>query len=166
MYHSALHTGSDSSKEFGIHAFPKSVLQQLAVVKEVQWPFLIPLSIHLSSGDTTADSSARLVFPKSLTISFGAHRASIYGTTAAANTAAIAAASKGVVRETHARKRMHKPVHPKILDEDFPDYHPKSSGRYGGRTDPRHPAMPPIVETCTICLRAKQTHQRNPRHNE
>jgi hypothetical protein len=35
VFHIALHTGSDSTKEFGFHTFPKSVLQHMETVPGV-----------------------------------------------------------------------------------------------------------------------------------
>ncbi len=60
--------------------------------------------------------------PKNLTIRFGAHRASIYGASHAAKTAPFTTAAKDSVRESHDRDYIANPVHPKILDEEFPDF--------------------------------------------
>ncbi len=60
--------------------------------------------------------------PKNLTIRFGAHRASVYGSYAAAKLAPFAAAAKDQVHEAHARDFIQKLVQPKILDEEFHDY--------------------------------------------
>jgi hypothetical protein len=46
---------------------------------------------------------ARELFPKNLTIRFGAHRASVYGSISASKTAALTAAAKDPARESHAR---------------------------------------------------------------
>ncbi len=42
--HNVLHSGSDSTKEFGLHTFPESVLQQLTAAPKIQWlsPFALP----------------------------------------------------------------------------------------------------------------------------
>ena len=122
MYHSALHLGSDSSKEFGLHTFPKSVLQQLAAALGIQWlsPFALPL--HPPSGAAPDASPARTAIPKNLISRFGAHRASVYGSSAATKLAPFAAAAKYPVSEAHARDFIQKPVRPKIMDEEFQDY--------------------------------------------
>jgi hypothetical protein len=48
MHHSALHSGSDSHKECGLHTFPKSVLHQSVAAHGIQWPypFTLPLRPH------------------------------------------------------------------------------------------------------------------------
>ena len=60
--------------------------------------------------------------PKNLSSRFGAHRASIYGTTKAAKTMALTAAAKDQTRESHDRELMGRQMRSKILDEEFPDY--------------------------------------------
>ena len=112
VYHSALHSGFDFNKEFGLHIFPKSVLRQLETAPGVKW--LTPL--QLTSTTTTGATRAQPALSKSLTIRFGAHRASIYGDAHAAKTAPYTAAAKDPVRESHARDFLDNPVHPKILD--------------------------------------------------
>ena len=54
---------------------------------------------------------------------FGAHRASIYGSSAAAELAPLVATTKENVRESHARVHIIKHVQTKKLDEKFIDYH-------------------------------------------
>ncbi len=75
VYHSVLHSGSDSTKEFGLHTFPKSVLQQIAAAPGIQClsPFALPL--HPSSGSAPDAVPTRTAIPKNPTIRFGAHRA-------------------------------------------------------------------------------------------
>jgi hypothetical protein len=84
----------------------------------VKW--LTPL--QLTSTTTTGATGAQPALPKNLTIRFGAHRASIYGTSHAAKTASFTTAAKDSVRESHARDFIANPVHPKILDEEFPEF--------------------------------------------
>jgi len=69
-----------------------------------------------------ASAPTRTAIPKSLTLRFGAHRASVYGSSIAAKLAPLVAAAKDPTREAHARDFIQKPVQPKILDEVFPDY--------------------------------------------
>ncbi len=123
MYHTVLHSGSDFSKEYGLRTFPKSVLHQLATAPGIQWlsPFSLPL--HPPSGKTQAATPTRTAIPKSLTLRFGAHRASVYGSSTAAKLAPFATAAKDPTREAHARDFIQKPVQSKILDEEFPGYH-------------------------------------------
>ena len=122
VYHSVLHSRSDSSKEYGLHTFPKSVLQQLAAAPGIQWisPFALPL--YPPSEVTPEATPAQTAIPKNLAIRTGAHRASVYGSSAAATTAPFTSAIKDVAREAHARDFIQKPAQPKILDEEFPDY--------------------------------------------
>ena len=118
VYHSALHTGWDSHEEFGLSTFPKFVILRSEAAPEGKRlsPFLFPLNA------TTGKSAIRLAYPKNLTIRFGTHRASIYGGTAAAKTKTLTASSKDPVRESHTRELISRPVHPKILEEEFPEY--------------------------------------------
>ena len=122
VYHNVLHTGSDSSKEFGLHTFPRSVLQQLAAAPGIQWlsPFNLPL--RPPSGSAPNATPTRTAIPKNLTLRLGAHRASIYGSSNAAKLAPFTAAAKDPTREAHAMDFIQKLVQPKILDEEFPDY--------------------------------------------
>ncbi len=60
--------------------------------------------------------------PKGPHLKFGAHRASIFGSTLPAKTSALTMAAKDPVREAHATEFLHKHVRPKILDEEFPEY--------------------------------------------
>ena len=54
---------------------------------------------------------------------FGAHRAFVYGSSAAAKTTLFASDAKGHVRESHAKDYIHKHVQPKIQAEELLDYH-------------------------------------------
>ena len=108
----------DSNKEFGLHTFPKLVLRLLEANPAGKWFTPLPLSPPAAQGTTIAPPS----LPKNLTIRFGAHRASVYGASHAAKTAPFTAAAKDYVRESHARDLITKPVHPMILDEEFPAY--------------------------------------------
>jgi len=67
VYHTALNSGSVSHKEFGLHTFPKFVLQTISAAPGMEWhcPFTLPM--QFVSGDT----QARQVYPKNLTIRFG-----------------------------------------------------------------------------------------------
>jgi hypothetical protein len=64
----------------------------------------------------------RKAIPKNLTIRFGTHRASVYGSSADAKTTPFAASVKDPVREAHARDFIQKFIQPKIMDEEFPEY--------------------------------------------
>ena len=118
VYHSAVHSGSDSNKEFCLHIFPKSVLRQLETAPGMKWP----TPLQLSPAATTGAPVAQPALPKNLTIRFGARRSSIYGASHAAKNAPFTTAAKDPVRESHARDFIANPVHPKILDEEFPEF--------------------------------------------
>ena len=66
VFHSALHTGSDTGKEYGLHTFPRSILRQLAESTTAKW--LAPWALPSQGG---------LTIPKIFSIRFGAHRDSI-----------------------------------------------------------------------------------------
>jgi len=59
---------------------------------------------------------------KNLTIMFGVHRASVYGTKTAAKIMALTATTKDQVQGSHAIDLTGWQVRPKILDEEFHDY--------------------------------------------
>ena len=118
VYHNALHSGSDSTIEFGLHIFPKSVLRLLETNPEGKW--FAPLS--LPSPSTLGTTGASPSLPKNLIIRFGAHRASIYRTSHSAKTIPFSAAAKDPMREPHAHNFIAKHVHPKTLDEEFPEF--------------------------------------------
>jgi hypothetical protein len=71
--------------------------------------------IPTSAGDGPSQGQ----FPKNMTITFGTHRASVYGTTTAATTTTLTTTVNDQVRESHAREFTSRQVRPKILDEEF-----------------------------------------------
>ena len=117
VFHTALHSGSNSSRDFSLHTFPRFVLSHLETADGASWlaPFRPPAPAQIGAGTPVP-------LPKNLSIRFGAHRASIYGTTKAAKTAALTASTKDRVRESHARELTIRHPSPNILDEVFPDY--------------------------------------------
>ena len=98
-----------------MHTFPRPVLQTLSTAAGMEWhcPFTLPVQ------SATWDTQARQVYPKSLTIRFGAHRASAYGETPTTKTTAFTAVCKNPVLEAQVRDLMNKPVHSQILDEEL-----------------------------------------------
>jgi hypothetical protein len=38
VFHSALHTGSDTGKEYCLHTFPRAILRQLDANTDAKWP--------------------------------------------------------------------------------------------------------------------------------
>ena len=85
------------------------------MAQDASWkaPFCIPTSAEVSFASTQGPLT------KNLTIWFGAHRASVYGTTTAAETMALTTAAKNHARESHAREHTGRQVCPKTLDEEF-----------------------------------------------
>ena len=73
-----------------MHTVPRSVLQTLSAALGMDWHCPFTLSMKAISGDV----QARQVYPKNLTIRFGAHRAFVYGGTPTAKTTAFTAACK------------------------------------------------------------------------
>jgi hypothetical protein len=116
VFHIALHTGSNSARGIGLHTFPKSVLQQLEAEPETAWKASFRPPAPAQIGATPQGP-----LPKNLTIRFGQHRVSIYGTTKATKTMALTAAAKDQVRESHARELTGRQVRPKTLDGEFPE---------------------------------------------
>ena len=117
VFHSALHTGSNSLRDFGLHTFPKRVLESLEAAPEASWlaPFRLPHSAQM--GVPTQGP-----IPKNLSIRFGAHRASIYGSLKAAKTMALTPSANDRTRESHAKEMVISLLRPAILDEEFPAY--------------------------------------------
>ena len=89
VFHNALHTGSNSSRDFGLHTFPKFVLQQLETLQDASCKASFRPPAPPQIGATPLGP-----LPKNLSIWFGAHRASIYGNTKATKTMALTAAAK------------------------------------------------------------------------
>jgi len=92
---------------------------------------------------------SRTAIPKNPTIRFGAHRASVYGISAAAKIDPFAEAAKDPVREAHARDFIHKPVQPKIMDEELPDYQKLLDDMATGPTPVTMPDLPSLAATST-----------------
>ena len=99
VFHSALHTGSSYQRDFGLHTFPKSVLEQLEAAPTATWL----ASFRLQQPPQIGTSAPRPI-PKNLSIRFGAHRASIYGSTKAAKNMALTSSANDKTRESHAKE--------------------------------------------------------------
>ena len=59
---------------------------------------------------------------KNLSIRFGAHRASIYGSTKAAKTMALTPSANDRTRESHCKEIAGSMIRPPILDAEFQEY--------------------------------------------
>ncbi len=64
-------------------------------------------------------TSAPGPIPKNLSIRFGAHRASIYGSTKAAKTMALTPSANDKTRESHYKAIVGSMIRPPILDAEF-----------------------------------------------
>ena len=64
-------------------------------------------------------TSASGPIPKNLSIRFGAHRASIYGSTKAAKTMALTPSANDRTRESHYKEIASSMIRPPILDAEF-----------------------------------------------
>jgi hypothetical protein len=117
VFHSALHTGSNSLRDFGLHTFPKRVLEALEEASAATWlaPFRLP-----QTPQTGVPVPGPL--PKNLSIRFVTHRASIYGSTKAANTMALTLSANDKTRESHAKEIAESQLRSVILDGEFPEY--------------------------------------------
>jgi hypothetical protein len=89
VFHNALHTGSISARDFAKYTFPKFILKELETAQDAPWKasFRPPSPAYIGAPPLGP-------LPKNLTIRFGAHRASIYGTTKAAKTTALTTTAK------------------------------------------------------------------------
>ena len=97
-----------------MHTFPKFVLQQLETAQDASWKILFRPSSPAQVGAMPLGP-----FTKNLIIRFGAHRASIYGTTKAAKIMALTTSTKDYTREAHANEITGRQIRPEILDEEF-----------------------------------------------
>ena len=109
VFHSALHIGSNSARDFGLHTFSKFVLQQLETAHDASWMASFRPPAPAQIGATPLGP-----LPKNPWIRFGAHRAFIYGTTKAAKTMALTVAAKDQAHEAYARELMGRQIRPKI----------------------------------------------------
>jgi hypothetical protein len=68
VFHNVLHTGSNSARDFGLHTFPKSVLQHLEVAEDASW-----MASFRPLAQTHFGTTFPAPLPKNLSIRFGAH---------------------------------------------------------------------------------------------
>jgi hypothetical protein len=114
VFHSAIHSGSNSQRDFGLHTFPKSVLAQLEAA-----PSATRLATFRPQQPPQTGTPTPGPLPKNLSIRFGAHRASIYGATKAAKNAPLTPSANDKTRESHAREITGGMFRPPILDVEF-----------------------------------------------
>ena len=60
-------------------------------------------------------NGVRVAYTKNLSLRFGVHRASVYGSSAAAKNAVFNVVAKDPAREAHAMNFMARPVLPQIM---------------------------------------------------
>jgi hypothetical protein len=114
VFHLALHTGSDTGKEYGLHTFPRSILRLLEANALAKWLELFPFP--LSGGATNTNTG---VIPKNFSIRFNAHRDSIYNTSLVNRSGPPTPSASALNRQAHAGAlTAHHPC-PPILRETF-----------------------------------------------
>jgi hypothetical protein len=101
-------------------------------------------------------NGVRVAYPKNLSLRFGAHRASVYGSSATAKNAAFNAAAKDPIREAHAMEFMARPVFPQILSEEFADYDTLMADM---AEDPTPLTLPCIPEIAQESLNGSKAHK-------
>jgi hypothetical protein len=97
VFHSAMHTGSDIGKKYGLHTLPRAILRQLESNTDAKW--LVPFSLPLAGGTT---NTTTVVIPKNFLIRFGAHRDSIYNTSQVIRSGPLAPTAPALTRQAHA----------------------------------------------------------------
>ncbi len=117
VFHSALHTGSNSQRGFGLHTFPKSVLEKLEAA-----PAATRLASFRLQQPPQIGTSTPGPIPNNLSIRFGAHRASIYGSTKAAKNMVLTPSANDRTRESHDKEIDGSLIRPPILDAEFQEY--------------------------------------------
>ncbi len=117
VFHSALHTCSDTGKEFGLHTFPRLILRQLEANADAKW--LEPLS-HTPAGGATSTNLG--IIPKNFSIRFGAHRDSIYNTSLVTRSGPLNPTAPALTKQAHAGTLTQYHPSPLILEEPLPDY--------------------------------------------
>ena len=56
VFHSALHTGSHTGKEYGLHTFPHAILRQLEANADAKW--LVPFTLTQPGATTSTNMGA------------------------------------------------------------------------------------------------------------
>jgi len=117
VFQSALHTGSDTGKEYGLHTFPRAILKQLEAKADAKW--LVPFSITPAGGPTTTTTG---VISKNFSIRFGSHRDSIYNNSHVTGSGPLAPTALALTRQAHAGTLTQYHPSPLIMEEILPDY--------------------------------------------
>jgi len=151
VFHSTLHTGSNSMRDFGLHTFPKRVLETLEGAPAATWlaPFRLP-----QPPQTGVPVPGPL--PKNLSIRFGAHRASIYGSTRAAKIMALNPLANDKTRESHAKEVAGSLLRPAILTVEFQEYQKLLDAAEVADTPFTLPDMPPPPPTVTPSISGRK----------
>ena len=116
VFHLALHTGSDTGKEYGLHTFPRSILRQLAESPKAKW--LVPFTLPPQGEATSAAGGA---YPKNFSIRFGAHRDSIYNSEVT-KAAPLTPQATAPTRRANAEALTYRHPTPPITEVVFPTY--------------------------------------------
>ena len=129
------------------------MLQQLAIIEGVTWP----AKILFPSDTAPLINGVRVAYPKNLSLRFGAHRASVYGSSATTKNAAFNAAAKDLGRKAHALEFMARPVLPWIMYEDFADYETLMADMAEDPTPLTFPCIPEITPESPRSVAQKRT---------
>ena len=117
VFHSVMHTGSDTGKGYGLHTFPRAILKQLEAIADAKW--LLPFSLTPAGGTTITTT---WVIPKNFSIRFGAHRDSICNTSQVTLSGPLAPTAPALTRQAHAGTLTQYHPSPLIVEETLPDY--------------------------------------------
>ncbi len=91
VFHSALHTGSDTGREYGLHTFPRTILRQLE--SSITAKRLTSWALPTAGG---------MAIPKNFSIRFGAHKDAIYNTPVVSRVGPLTPAATAPTRAAHA----------------------------------------------------------------
>jgi hypothetical protein len=117
VFHSALHTGSDTWKGYDLHTFPRFILRKLEANAAAQW--LEPFSLAIVGGEINTNIGA---IPKNFSICFGVHRDYIYNTFQVTRSGPLFPSAPASTRYVHAGALTANHPSPPILEETFPEY--------------------------------------------
>ena len=117
VFHLALHNGSDTGKEYGLHTFPETVLRQLEACQDATW--MEAFRLIPTSGTFSAGAGEIL---KNFSFRFGAHRDFICGTSLGSRVGPLTPFAPVAVRAAQAAALTHRHPRPPILDEAFSAY--------------------------------------------
>jgi len=117
VFHLALHTGSDTGKEFGLHTLPRTILRQLEACEDATWWESFRL---LPTMGPTSSSTGEI--PKHLSLCFGAHTNSICGSALGSRADPLPPPAPTTSRAAHAVALKQRQPLPPIMGQNFSTY--------------------------------------------